>query len=131
MRNEVISLTHSSAVPVKVPLPGPVMQVACGDNHTVVLLAAGQVYTFGKCMEGQLGHSMQTKDVINWHMTPRLVPGFDERCRATWVGAQGNQTFIAVDEMLVTESSLSQHQIFSNNHMLGESHSVGRALVEL
>ncbi len=109
-----------SAVPVKVSLPGLAVQVACGDNHTVVLLADGRVFTFGKYMEGQLGRSMKEKDIMNWHMSPRSVAGYDERCRATWVGAQGNQTFIAVDEMLVSESSLSQYRAFSNNQMLGE-----------
>ena len=109
-----------SAVPVKVSLPESAVQVACGDNHTVVLLADGQVFAFGKCQEGQLGHCMRAKDTINWHMAPRPVPGFDESCRATWIGAQGNQTFIAVDEMLVSENSLSQYQVFSNTQMLGE-----------
>ena len=33
---------------MKVPLPGPAQQVSCGDNHTVVLLSDGDVYTFGK-----------------------------------------------------------------------------------
>ena len=37
-----------SGIPVKVPLPGPAQQVSCGDNHTVVLLSNGEIYTFGK-----------------------------------------------------------------------------------
>ena len=37
-----------SGEPSKVDLPGPASQIACGDNHTVVLLASGEIYTFGK-----------------------------------------------------------------------------------
>ena len=33
--------------PSKVPLPGLAVQVAAGSHHTVVLLANGQVFTFG------------------------------------------------------------------------------------
>ena len=45
----IIQLTyHYSGEPSKVDLPGPASQIACGDNHTVVLLASGEIYTFGK-----------------------------------------------------------------------------------
>ena len=33
----------------------PVLQVACGMHHTVVLLSNGKVYTFGNNSYGQLG----------------------------------------------------------------------------
>lgn len=43
------ALCLRSGHPVKVPLPGPAQQVACGDNHTVVLLQSGtRMYTM--CM---------------------------------------------------------------------------------
>lgn len=105
---------------MKVPLPASALQVACGDNHTVVLLTDHQVYTFGKFQEGQLGRRKEDGDDNNWHMIPRSVSGFDGRCKATWVGAQANQTFIAVDESLVSETSLSRCTVFSNGHVFGE-----------
>ena len=37
-----------------------------------------------------------------------------------WVGAKGNQTFVAVDEMLISESSLSQCKVFANSEIIGE-----------
>ena len=37
-----------SGDPTKVDLPGPASHIACGDNHTVVLLSSGEIYTFGK-----------------------------------------------------------------------------------
>ena len=44
----VIRVYYCSGEPSKVDLPGPASQIACGDNHTVVLLASGEIYTFGK-----------------------------------------------------------------------------------
>lgn len=108
---------------MKVPLPHSATQVACGDNHTVVLLENGQVVTFGKHQEGQLGRSQQEGDDDTWHMTPRVVDSMlDEprTCRATWVGAKGNQTFIAVDEKLISEHSLSQCKVFNTPQGMGK-----------
>ena len=47
-KRELFFSSLYSGHPVKVPLPGPAQQVSCGDNHTVVLLCTGEVYTFGK-----------------------------------------------------------------------------------
>eukprot|EP00741_Cyanophora_paradoxa_P002806 tig00000630_g2725.t1 len=50
------------AAPGEVPgAPRGVVQVACGgavdaDGHTALLTAGGEVHTFGRCAEGQLGH---------------------------------------------------------------------------
>lgn len=43
--------------PQKVSLPtsSPVVQIACGLHHTVILTLAGEVYTFGSNQYGQLG----------------------------------------------------------------------------
>ena len=106
---------------MKVPLPGPATQVACGDNHTVVLLESGEVYTFGKHQEGQLGRKKGVGEPDVWHMVPGPVDNIGGVCKATWVGAKGNQTFIAVNEMLVSKASLSRCKVFTNSHALGES----------
>lgn len=76
--NEVLYLcvlTLCSGDPVKVPLPGQATQVACGDNHTVVLLASGQVITFGKHQEGQLGRNKEEEDGEDWYAVPRQITG--------------------------------------------------------
>jgi E3 ubiquitin-protein ligase MYCBP2 len=106
---------------VLVPLPEPATQIACGDNHTVVLLQSGQIYTFGKHQEGQLGRQKQDEDDSDtWHMVPRPVTGFGDHRKAMWVGARGNQTFIAVDESLVSETWISSCKVFSNSQMIGK-----------
>ncbi|XP_073976386.1 MYC binding protein highwire isoform X3 [Rhodnius prolixus] len=40
---------------VHLPIDSPVVQVACGLHHTVVLVQSGEVYTFGSNSYGQLG----------------------------------------------------------------------------
>ena len=109
-----------SGHPVKVPLPEPATQVACGDNHTVVLLQSGQIYTFGKYQEGQLGRQKQNEDDDTWHMVPRPVSGFGDHRKAMWIGARGNQTFISVEESLVSENWIGSCKVFSNSQTIGE-----------
>ena len=104
---------------MKVPLPGPAMQIACGDNHTVILLQGGVVFTFGKHQEGQLGRKKEEGDDEAWHMVPRPVVHLGEECKVTWVGARGNQTFIALDESLISDSSLSKCCVFANSETIG------------
>lgn len=103
-----------------VPLPSAATHLACGDNHTVVLLQSGEVFTFGRHQEGQLGRKKGEEDDETWHMVPRPVPMLGEECKATWVGASGNQTFIAVDESLVSESALSRCKVFASPQAIGE-----------
>ena len=40
---------------ITIPSSSPVIQVSCGLHHTVVLTAAGEVFTFGSNQYGQLG----------------------------------------------------------------------------
>lgn len=106
--------------PVKVELPCGATQVACGDNHTVVLLQSGEVYTFGKHQEGQLGRRRKEgANAETWHTVPARVDsiggGGGGACKVTWIGAKGNQTFFAVDEMLVSKESLSRCKVFSSS----------------
>lgn len=105
---------------MKVSLPGAATQVACGDNHTVVLLQSGKVYTFGKHLEGQLGRRKKVGEHDTWHMVPRPMDNVGGACKANWVGAKGNQTFVAVDEMLISELSLSRCKVFANSEVIGE-----------
>uniref|UniRef100_A0A8C7CJJ2 Regulator of chromosome condensation 1 n=1 Tax=Oncorhynchus kisutch TaxID=8019 RepID=A0A8C7CJJ2_ONCKI len=42
-------------VPVKVPMKGPVMKIASGNDHLVMLTASGDLYTSGCGEQGQLG----------------------------------------------------------------------------
>ncbi len=37
------------------------LQVATGDGHTLVLCDSGEIYSFGKGREGQLGHDCEIK----------------------------------------------------------------------
>ena len=85
-----------------------------------MLLQSGEVFTFGRHQEGQLGRKKGKGDDETWHMTPQPVPMLGEGCKATWVGASGNQTFIAVDESLVSETTLSACKVFASPQAIGE-----------
>jgi hypothetical protein len=45
----------ANSTPKKVDLPGPMTQVACGHQHTMVILEDGSMYVWGCNTEGQLG----------------------------------------------------------------------------
>ena len=49
--------------PVEKPVDLPVISVSCGNEHAVVLMANGDVYTMGGGSRGQLGlGSMNSED---------------------------------------------------------------------
>lgn len=104
---------------MKVSLPAPATQVTCGDNHTVVLLQTGKVYTFGKYQEGQLGRQRRQDEGDNWHMSPGEVP-LRESWKSVSIAARSNQTFINVDESLVTEGLINKCKVFANSRNIGE-----------
>jgi alpha-tubulin suppressor-like RCC1 family protein len=43
-------------VPTKLQAMSSIVQAACGYCHTALLTEAGEVYTCGSAMSGQLGH---------------------------------------------------------------------------
>ncbi|CAJ1461882.1 unnamed protein product [Effrenium voratum] len=45
-------------------LPRPALQAACGADHSLVLLASGEVWGFGRGSEGQLGSGEEALDPI-------------------------------------------------------------------
>ena len=61
--------THSSAVPAKVVLPGPVIQVFQGgsgptNGQTVAILSGGSVWAWGNNQRGQLGNGTRTNSDV-------------------------------------------------------------------
>ena len=61
-----------------------VVRVACGDTHTLAVTEAGELYTFGRNSNGQLGHG-STDDSL----APRLVEALKVRCTRLPVEVQG------------------------------------------
>ena len=83
------------------------------------------MYTFGKHGECQLGRSPEGeggagKDKGVWHMTPCPIPSLGGGCKVVWVGARGNQTFVAVNESLVSDQNLGKCSVFADTHTIGE-----------
>jgi hypothetical protein len=58
-------------------MPSLLLQVACGDTHTLVCTEAGELFTFGRNQNGQLGLG-DTCDVL----APRRVT--DLQVRGAW-----------------------------------------------
>ena len=46
------------------------ISIACGDNHSLVLSASGDVYSFGRGHQGELGHPERTNEA-----EPKIVEG--------------------------------------------------------
>lgn len=135
---------------------GVIVQVAAGANHTVLLNHKGVVYTFGHYQKGQLGRlppgdddrepsvvlmdsvadnaagefsnvnngdAFRTpEDILNqrhkylWNCVPGAVTGIAQSMgkKATWVGGSGDQTFMRIDESLVTPAMLSKVNVVAD-----------------
>lgn len=61
VKDSSIKIMHEpQGVPLPVPhLPGQVLNVACGVNHTVCVTDEGYCYTWGSGNYGRLGHKVQ------------------------------------------------------------------------
>ena len=53
-------------------------------------------------------------------MTPGPIPSLGNGCKVVWVGARGNQTFVAVNESLVSDQNLGKCSVFADTHTIGE-----------
>ncbi|XP_078077737.1 E3 ubiquitin-protein ligase MYCBP2 isoform X15 [Mustelus asterias] len=100
-------------------LPAPCTQVTAGSNHTALLLADGQVFTFGSFSKGQLGRPIL--DVPFWNTRPSAMPNIGSKYgrKATWIGASGDQTFLRIDEALINSHVLSTSEIFASRSIIG------------
>lgn len=108
-----------------------ITQVAAGNTHSVFLTAGGQVYTCGSYQNGQLGRDMCDESLRRlssggeghslWHAVPRAIPGIGVKRgrRATWIGASGDHTFVKLEEILTSASSLSHCSLIANRSCLG------------
>eukprot|EP00882_Tetradesmus_deserticola_P032053 GHRQ01036268.1.p1 GENE.GHRQ01036268.1~~GHRQ01036268.1.p1 ORF type:complete len:372 (+),score=128.07 GHRQ01036268.1:366-1481(+) len=69
-----------------------VRQVACGDTHTLVCTDSGELYTFGRNQNGQLGHG-NTNDLLS----PQQVLGLQGKV-VTSVAGGAEHSVIATDK---------------------------------
>ena len=79
--------------PRPVPIPGLVIDLACGSDHCLVLLFDGRVYAWGGNRFGQVGDGT-TADVA----TPREITGRHWTVRAGGIGA-GRHHSLAYDQL--------------------------------
>ena len=64
------SVSRSETSPVRVVLPGIVVGIAAGENHSMALLSDGRVFVWGENTAGQLGNGTTLQSV-----TPTAVAG--------------------------------------------------------
>ncbi|KAF4037778.1 Regulator of chromosome condensation (RCC1) repeat [Phytophthora infestans] len=91
--------------PVRIPTDDmPVLDIACGDMHSVALTAGGQVLTFGCNWEGQLGFNEQSNakiaDVVAtgcaYEPLPVLLPQEPDIDKKVYLITAGPQTTAVV-----------------------------------
>ncbi|KAI9982817.1 hypothetical protein PInf_006607 [Phytophthora infestans] len=91
--------------PVRIPTDDmPVLDIACGDMHSVALTAGGQVFTFGCNWEGQLGFNEQSNakiaDVVAtgcaYEPLPVLLPQEPDIDKKVYLITAGPQTTAVV-----------------------------------
>ncbi|KAK9891452.1 hypothetical protein WA026_014685 [Henosepilachna vigintioctopunctata] len=88
---------------IQMPCDSPVVQIACGQHHSVVLCQNGQVYSFGSNLYGQLGcGDILAKNSIQLVKLP---------CSAVHIAAGNNHTVILT----------SKGEVFTfGNHQKGQ-----------
>ncbi|KAF7662154.1 hypothetical protein LDENG_00243780 [Lucifuga dentata] len=75
--------------PVHIPLPVPVIQVACGSSHSLALTKGGDVFSWGLNSHGQLGLGKE----VSLQYTPELVWSLTG-IAVTQISAGGSHTLI-------------------------------------
>lgn len=147
---------------------GVIVQVAAGANHTILLNHKGIVYTFGNYQKGQLGRMppgesdresssaaaclansaavassanasgefanlnngdanrqpdaiLSQRQKFLWNCVPGAVAGIAQSMgkKATWVGGSGDQTFMRIDESLVTPAMLNKVHVVADRSAIG------------
>ena len=72
--------TPTSILPLSDPLnPKNVRCIAAGKSHSAVITEDGDVYTWGRGWDGQLGHDVITEIELE----PRIVPNMENRASAS------------------------------------------------
>ncbi|KAJ8975749.1 hypothetical protein NQ317_015371, partial [Molorchus minor] len=121
--------------PARIILPSdsPVVQIACGLHHTILLLQNGQVYTFGSNLYGQLGcGDILAKNNIQLVKLPcsavYIAAGSNHSVVLTSrgevytfgnaQGASGDQTFLKLDESLINSISITKSTVTANKHSI-------------
>ncbi|XP_048488841.1 E3 ubiquitin-protein ligase MYCBP2 [Plutella xylostella] len=110
---------HHRIVKVRVPRAS---SIAAGSNHTAILTREGELYTFGSYQKGSLGRprieeSSRADRSPIWYATPGRVPRLGPRhaCKAVWVSACGDQTFVQVSQALIKTDTLFSSTITCNS----------------
>ncbi|XP_050560251.1 E3 ubiquitin-protein ligase MYCBP2 isoform X7 [Spodoptera frugiperda] len=113
---------HHRIVRVRVPKAS---SIAAGSNHTAVLTREGELYTFGSYQKGSLGRPRMEEPLRSdrspiWYATPGRVPRLGPRhsCRAVWVSASGDQTFVQVSQALIKTDTLFSSTITANSNTI-------------
>jgi alpha-tubulin suppressor-like RCC1 family protein len=72
--------TPTSILPLSDPLnPKNVRCIAAGKSHSAIIAEDGDVYTWGRGWDGQLGHDVVTEIELE----PRIVPEMENRASAS------------------------------------------------
>ncbi|XP_063374022.1 E3 ubiquitin-protein ligase MYCBP2 [Cydia amplana] len=113
---------HHRVVRVRAPRASA---VAAGSNHTAVLTRDGELYTFGTYQKGALGRPRidepaRTDRCPVWYATPGRVPRLGPRhsCKAVWLSASGDQTFVQVSQALIKTDTLFSSTITANSNTI-------------
>ncbi|RVE51528.1 hypothetical protein evm_003798 [Chilo suppressalis] len=113
---------HHRIVRVRVPRAS---SVAAGSHHTAVLTREGELYTFGCYQKGSLGRPRIDEPSRNerspvWYATPGRVPRLGPRysCKAVWVTASGDQTFMQLSQSLIKTDTLFSATVTANGNSI-------------
>ena len=83
-----------TSIPTQICIDKSIVEITCGNDHSICITASGEVYSWGLGTNGQLGHGDKLSQKI-----PKLISYFSNNKKtAKSISAGKNNSFVLTDD---------------------------------